>query len=134
MEGEAAASRLPVFAGSSFCGSKEVSRDCGENILAKATIHGPKRGWVLALGDFQHCSCCSQTLLPRLSVSVKVCDRKAPTALCSDVLEGPRLGKTAGSERISETAPGGEGSALPVHTSLVRSPEEKQTLICDGTT
>lgn len=44
------AEKLSIFAGNSSHSSKEVSRDCNENILAKATVHCPNLGWAPCTG------------------------------------------------------------------------------------
>ena len=46
---EEEAEKLPIFAGNIYS-SKEVNRDCNENILAEAMIHHPKLGWAPSTG------------------------------------------------------------------------------------
>jgi len=47
---EEEAEKLPIFAGNNIYSSKEVNRDCNENILAEAMIHRPKLGWAPSTG------------------------------------------------------------------------------------
>lgn len=44
------AEKLPIFAGNNIYSSKEVNRDCNENILAEAMICCPKLGWAPSTG------------------------------------------------------------------------------------
>ena len=47
---EEEAEKLPIFTGNNIYSSKEVNRDCNENILAEAMIHRPKLGWAPSTG------------------------------------------------------------------------------------
>lgn len=99
---EKEAEELPIFAGNSFQSSKEVSRDCNENILANAMIHCPKLGWAL------HTERISQffTLFPNPTSLFKDVTQgllqKGSKCLHSYIVRGQRLGKNSSGEGGSQ--------------------------------
>lgn len=108
-------------------------------------IHCPKLGWAPHTGRISQFFTLFPNPTPLFKGVIQGLLQKGSKGLHSYILGGPRLGKSSCSDEgsqewgeravlgeISRKAPMRESSALSVHTALVRSPEEKQTLKCNG--
>lgn len=99
---EEAAEKLPIFAGNSFHSSKEVSRDCNENILAEAMIHCPKLSWAPCTGRISQFFTLFPNPTPLFKGVTQGLLHKGSKGLHSFVLEGQRLGKSSSGDGASQ--------------------------------